>query len=123
MYRFLLLPLYSYSSRPLPTPNTPRGFDRDPHIRQRTNTTRPALLLLVQHQAKHFETELRKLQTHGPELFFGFVTQDVGARGPECRDGLAQGGVVGGGEAVDVARVRDFAAGGGGGAVDLAVGQ
>lgn len=81
------------------------------------------LLLLIQHALQHVEPELRELEAHGAKLFLGVVAQDVGSGGPKGSDGRANGLVVDIGGAVYVSRVGDFAAGGGGGAVDLGVGK
>ncbi|KAB8349807.1 hypothetical protein FH972_023820 [Carpinus fangiana] len=89
--------------------------------RANANIRRGALLALIQHTTQHVEAELRKLHAHSAELVLGLVAQDVATGGPERGDGGADGAVVGRGRAVDVAGVRDLAARGGGGAVDLGV--
>lgn len=81
------------------------------------------LLLRIKHQRQDVETELRELETHGAELLFCLVAQNVTAMRPESRHRLTNGIVVGAGIRVHVARVCDLAVGGGFGAMDLAVRQ
>lgn len=57
------------------------------------------------------------------ELLLGLVTQDVGAGGPESRDGFPDGFVLGGSLLVHKPGVGDLALGGGLGEVDLLVGE
>ena len=87
---------------PLPARTTARRTTLSP--------LRP-LLLRIQHQAEHIETELWELQAHSLELLLCLVTKDVRARSPECRDRLANVLVVDGSLLVDESRVCNLALG------------
>lgn len=78
--------------------------------------------LLVQ-LTKNIVTELRKLQTHAPELLFRLGPKRVTARGPEVRDWCSDARIVLLGIGVHVSRVRKLALGRAVDAVDLGASQ
>lgn len=78
-----------------------------------------SLLLCIEHQAEHIETELWKLETHSLELMLGLVTQHMAPGGPECGHGLSDALIVDASLLIDETRVCDLALGRGLGQVDL----
>jgi hypothetical protein len=71
-----------------------------------------SLLLHVEHQAEHVETELRVLQAEPLEFLLGLVPEHVAPGGPEGSHGLPDRLVLGRSLLVHEARVSDFALGG-----------
>jgi len=70
-----------------------------------------SLLLNVEHQAQHVETELWVLQAESLELLFGFVPKHVAPGSPEGSHGLPDRLVFGRSLLVHEARVGDLALG------------
>ena len=111
-----LPPTTSLPPRPLPrTLRLPLTIRLLPHLHP--------LLLGIKHKAQHIERKLRVLETHLAETALGLVPQHVRALAPEGGHGPSDRGVATGRVTVDVARVGEFGAGGGGDEVDFGVGE
>lgn len=105
--------LQIYTSKPLPLAATA--------ALARCLCALASLLLHVEHQAQHVETELRMLQAQPLELLLGLVSEHVAPRRPESSHRLPDSLVLGRSLLVHKASVRDLALGCGLGEVNLLV--